>query len=241
MWVPCFFLCIIVPMVSHGLLLQNPSSGLTSQHGKVGPPCFLPFCFLARIGFEDALLFLGPPCSMFIFLTSSQHQRHKYGPMGDPRDRTSQLANAIAANAVPCIQQCPCIFEKFQVPKGSLIFFDCVWDVGDGLGCPCCPGNLLPPDQSSPKSFHCLGTAQGIVDVQTPFCEVPFWRFRVCEGEHAHVFLRILVQVRRCTKSGYSGFASVCFWWTWDMFFLLEISRSCIPFKTNKPFPPRIT
>lgn len=141
-------------MVSHGLLLQNPSSGLTSQHGKVGPPCFLPFCFLARIGFEgakydiksagmeedittrvgwlslllqglrlaeNALLFLGPPCSMFIFLTSSQHQRHKYGPMGDPRDRTSQLANAIAANAVPCIQQCPCIFSKIPSAKRFLV------------------------------------------------------------------------------------------------------------------------
>lgn len=48
------------------------------------------------------LLFLGPPCSMFIFLSSSQHQRSTYGPMGNPLDESTQLSNIITWNAVPC-------------------------------------------------------------------------------------------------------------------------------------------
>lgn len=51
-----------------------------------------------------AMLVLGPPCSMFIFLSCSQHLRHLYGPMGAAWGRTTALANTIAINTVP--QRC---------------------------------------------------------------------------------------------------------------------------------------
>ena len=48
-----------------------------------------------------ALVVLGPPCSMFVYMSSSQHLRHLFGPLGQPRDVATQLGNRIANNTVP--------------------------------------------------------------------------------------------------------------------------------------------
>ena len=47
-----------------------------------------------------SLIVGGPPCSMFIFFSCSQHRRHDFPPFGDPRDTKTQLANCLAANTV---------------------------------------------------------------------------------------------------------------------------------------------
>lgn len=47
-----------------------------------------------------AMVVLGPPCSMFVFLSSSQHKRHIYGPLGCPYDYATSMANMIAKNCV---------------------------------------------------------------------------------------------------------------------------------------------
>ena len=47
-----------------------------------------------------SLVMAGPPCSMYVFFSSSQHLRHLYGPRGNPRDATTQLANQIVDNFV---------------------------------------------------------------------------------------------------------------------------------------------
>lgn len=41
------------------------------------------FHIALRLIFNAALVVLGPPCSMFIWLSSSQHLRHLFGPWGD--------------------------------------------------------------------------------------------------------------------------------------------------------------
>ena len=64
-----------------------------------------------RCGFETLLLKAlrlvplamvvgGPPCSMFVWLSSSQHLRHLFGAWGSPRDVKTQLANVLAKNTV---------------------------------------------------------------------------------------------------------------------------------------------
>lgn len=47
-----------------------------------------------------ALIFAGPPCSLFIFLSSSQHMRSICRPLGNAFDRMTQMANRIVQNAV---------------------------------------------------------------------------------------------------------------------------------------------
>ena len=47
-----------------------------------------------------SLIFAGPPCSLFIFLSSSQHQRHVYGAEGSPWDRLTRLSNLLVRNMV---------------------------------------------------------------------------------------------------------------------------------------------
>lgn len=69
-----------------------------------------------------ALVMCGPPCSLFIFLSSSQHLRHLYGAMGSPWDVPTQLANIIAGN-MACFLHIIKIARKpwivVEQPKGS--------------------------------------------------------------------------------------------------------------------------
>ncbi|CAJ1379183.1 unnamed protein product [Effrenium voratum] len=71
---------------------------------------------------QFALIVAGPPCSMFIFLSSSQHQRHIWGPCGNPFDRATQLANLIASNTVVflrIIKQVRVAWVVLEQPRGS--------------------------------------------------------------------------------------------------------------------------
>jgi len=47
-----------------------------------------------------ALVVGGPPCSMFVFLSSSQHLRHRFPPYGNFLDEKTQLANCLVENTV---------------------------------------------------------------------------------------------------------------------------------------------
>ncbi|CAK9023582.1 unnamed protein product [Durusdinium trenchii] len=69
-----------------------------------------------------SLLWAGPPCSMFIFLGSSQHLRHLFGPEGAPWDRATRLANIIACNMVTLlfiIKEVRNPWVVIEQPKGS--------------------------------------------------------------------------------------------------------------------------
>lgn len=50
---------------------------------------------------EGGLCCLAPPCSLFIWLSSSIHQRHSKGPFGNVQNRKVRLANRIVLNTVP--------------------------------------------------------------------------------------------------------------------------------------------
>ena len=82
--------------------------------------------------------FWAPPCSMWIFLTSSLHQRHVYGYGGDLKQFSVRLANRMAANACVALKAA----LKFRAsgramleqPSGSWLFKGQLWqDVISGF------------------------------------------------------------------------------------------------------------
>lgn len=85
---------------------------------------------------EKALIVLGPPCSLFIFLSSSNHKRdarYGFGPEGDTSKYNVRLANRIASNAASCQQRClytyvqvTRIFNTWMCVKHAA--FLCLWE-----------------------------------------------------------------------------------------------------------------
>lgn len=53
-----------------------------------------------RLQHGSSLIMMGPPCSLFVWLSSSVHWRSLFGPAGDPNHVGTQMANAIARNTV---------------------------------------------------------------------------------------------------------------------------------------------
>ena len=49
-----------------------------------------------------ALIVLGPPCSLFVWMSSSVHCRSELRPMGDESRFVVRMANAISRNTVSC-------------------------------------------------------------------------------------------------------------------------------------------
>ena len=47
---------------------------------------------------QHGLLFAGPPCSLFVFMSSSVHRRSARHPRGDERNFKVRLSNLIASN-----------------------------------------------------------------------------------------------------------------------------------------------
>lgn len=80
------------------------------------------FCHLVLLGLRlqhGSLITMGPPCSLFVWLSSSVHLRSLFGPFGDPNHVGTQMANAIARNTVlwlivqfPLVYFSSCIFWK---------------------------------------------------------------------------------------------------------------------------------
>eukprot|EP00933_Yihiella_yeosuensis_P071120 TRINITY_DN79318_c0_g1_i1.p1 TRINITY_DN79318_c0_g1~~TRINITY_DN79318_c0_g1_i1.p1 ORF type:complete len:332 (+),score=39.67 TRINITY_DN79318_c0_g1_i1:61-1056(+) len=73
----------------------------------------------------DGLIFSGPPCSMFIFMSCSVHLRHIFGPEGNKHNFKTRLANRIVTNFVYCmkavlaVRRCWVIIEQ---PGGSVMY-----------------------------------------------------------------------------------------------------------------------
>jgi len=72
-----------------------------------------------RLQHGSSLIMMGPPCSLFVWLSSSVHWRSLFGPAGDPNHVGTQMANAIARNTVlwliiqfPLMYFSSCIFLK---------------------------------------------------------------------------------------------------------------------------------
>ena len=70
------------------------------DHDVVSATGFRNLILIALRLMAGGLIVLGPPCSLFVWLSSSQHLRHLYGPEGRPLDSATQLANQIAKNTV---------------------------------------------------------------------------------------------------------------------------------------------
>ena len=47
---------------------------------------------------DRSVIVAGPPCSMFVFFSSSNHRRHELGIMGDPNSPPTRLSNLIVEN-----------------------------------------------------------------------------------------------------------------------------------------------
>ena len=67
-----------------------------------------------------------PPCSLFIFFTSSLHMRHHYGPLGDVVKYSVRLSNRISINASVALKAVlkfrPDCFAMVEQPSGSWLF-----------------------------------------------------------------------------------------------------------------------
>ena len=57
--------------------------------------------YLALRLVANAIIVLGPPCSLFVYMSCSQHLRHIFSPWGAPWDYATALSNTIAQNTVP--------------------------------------------------------------------------------------------------------------------------------------------
>lgn len=99
-----------------------------------------------------ALVMLGPPCSMFVYMSSSQHLRHLFGPSGHPRDVATQLGNRIANNTAAFLS----IMKAVRGPRG-------IWVVLEQS-----KSSWMPklPSMSALFSSHCF------IKVSTHLC---FW------------------------------------------------------------------
>lgn len=62
---------------------------------------FVCFCLSGRL-LPNALVLLGPPCSLFVFLSSSLHKRSPLLSEGDITRYAVRMANAIIRNTVTC-------------------------------------------------------------------------------------------------------------------------------------------
>lgn len=76
---------------------------------------------------ENALIVGGPPCSLFIFLSSSCHKRNSehFGIAGDPSSRPTQIANLIVNNLAVflglMLRRRP-VFILLEQPGSSVMF-----------------------------------------------------------------------------------------------------------------------
>ncbi len=77
--------------IVHGQALHDLSSKGGFEH----------LFYLALRLVAKAIIVLGPPCSLFVYMSSSQHLRHIFSPWGAPWDYSTALANTIAKNTVP--------------------------------------------------------------------------------------------------------------------------------------------
>ena len=72
-----------------------------------------------------------PPCSVFIFLTSSLHERHRFGPWGNLAHYVVRLSNRISINCAVALKvvlkfrsDCWAMVEQ---PAGSWLFKSPIW------------------------------------------------------------------------------------------------------------------
>lgn len=92
---------------------------------------------LARSGFylaldlvlmlcDHALICAGPPCSLFVSISQSVHQRYVWCVLGNLRNFKVRMSNAIATNAATLLKLAlrhrPTTFLIIEQPKGSFMF-----------------------------------------------------------------------------------------------------------------------
>lgn len=79
----------------------------------------------------DGFSFWAPPCSLWIFLTSSLHLRHVYGVLGNVQHFSVRLSNRIAANAAVALRVVlkfrPGRHTMLEQPSGSWLFKGQLW------------------------------------------------------------------------------------------------------------------
>ena len=60
--------------------------------------------FLHQTRLPGALLFAGPPCSYFVFMSSSIHKRSRLGPRGDESHCGVRLGNLLTENLAVAVR-----------------------------------------------------------------------------------------------------------------------------------------
>ena len=111
--------------ISHGYralafdLLLDPEHDVTTKAG---------FWQLVMMGLRllpHGFICAGPPCSLWIFLSSSVHKRKKYGIYGNPKSAVTQLANLIVENTavfLMLMKRRQMTYAVIEQPGSSVMF-----------------------------------------------------------------------------------------------------------------------
>lgn len=86
--------------------------------------------FLHQTRLPGALLFAGPPCSYFVFMSSSIHKRSRLGPRGDESHCGVRLGNLLTENlavAVRALLQIRDVKVVIEQPVSSAMFSLQLW------------------------------------------------------------------------------------------------------------------
>ena len=86
--------------------------------------CFFATLELALNVVEYGFAMAGPPCSMFVFLSSGVHKRTAAQPNGDQSHKKVRLANLVASNALSImkIMAARRVFVMIEQPLNSLMY-----------------------------------------------------------------------------------------------------------------------
>lgn len=80
------------PAIQYDIALNPRSDDLLGKRG---------YLHLTRLGLrlvQGAMVILGPPCAMNIYLSTSVHKRHIFGPEGDTSNKRVRMSNLLASN-----------------------------------------------------------------------------------------------------------------------------------------------
>ncbi|CAE8602990.1 unnamed protein product, partial [Polarella glacialis] len=94
-------------------------------HDMVSKTGFLHLMHLGLRLVDGGIVVGGPPCSLFVFLSSSVHMRHIFSPSGCPWNDKVRLANQIVRNVATFIRVLKTqrkTYVIFEQPAGSWMF-----------------------------------------------------------------------------------------------------------------------
>ena len=112
-------------------IMTDPAADISKQSG------FFALLGLALRLQEHGLILAGPPCSLFIFLSSSVHKRSVSNPHGDCTRADVRLSNLVVTNFIHILLVCVPRGVKFIIEQpltSTMYSLPCFNQLGETLG-----------------------------------------------------------------------------------------------------------